>query len=646
MEDEEYKRQAPEAFLELAKEEEAGKTRGKLTIYFGYAPGVGKTYGMLTDARADVENGADLVIGYYEIHRRTETASLVLGLELIPLLSVDYKGITLREMDLEKILARKPHVAVVDELAHTNAPGSRHLKRYQDVEELLNAGIDVYTTLNVQHLESLNDILFNTIGIRVRETVPDTFFALATEVKLADIPPEELLDRLAKGKVYVKDMAEHAVQRFFQMGNLMSLREMSLRLVADRVDAKMIQYERAHAVERSLSTREVVLVGVYASPYSEQLVRSAYRLASALDGEWIALHVETQDGKSLTEQEQSWLTRAMDIAKDLGARVVWMKGANVVDEIIQYAHDNHVTKIVLGKPQKGGVLGLRPFRIRKIFANTPGIDIHLFDAKGEETIPKKRFVIRPLNYLISAVAVIAFSILGFLVRDILGEVNLLFFMLLPVVGSALLMGRGASMISAILSVLIFDYLFVRPYFTFSISDFAYFLSFGIYIAVVFVISNLAHNARHRVLQLRESEARSSALYRLSQDLATSRNLDEMISVVISHSRLLFPCEVAIFLPEGTQLALKGVTASFQVNPKEVALATWVWTNGKPAGTSTDTLPDAWAYYLPMATANKVDGVIGFRFENSRAVLTPENKIVLDTIARLGALVIERMRASE
>ncbi len=642
--DTEEKRPEPESLLAIAQQEEIAKKRGKLTVYFGAAPGVGKTYSMLSDARMRKQEGIDVVVGYVETHGRAETETLMEGLETIPLVVTEYKGVQLAEMDLNAVLARRPRIVLVDELAHTNAPNSRHAKRYQDVEELLNAGIDVYSTLNVQHLESLNDTVFRITGVRVSETIPDTFFQLANEIKLVDLPPEELLKRLKEGKVYAKDMAENAVKRFFKPGNLLALREMSLRLVAGSVDEKMLQYMRAHAIGGPWSVTERILVGVLASPYAEQLIRSAFRIASDMSAEWIALYVETVKHAQLSDKEQEWLKNALDLAEKLGGRVVWIKGDDIAQEIARYAQSHNVTKIVIGKPRR---FGLFPTLARKIMVRTRDIDIFLFAGKSEQPIPKKKIgMISPINYVISAVAVILGSLFGFLFQDILGEVNLLFLMLLPVVLIAIFLGRGPSIFAAVLSVIIFDFLFVEPYFTFAVSDVKYFLSFLMFIAFVFEISNLASNLRYKVQQLQQSESRNTTLYELSQDLVAARSIDQVLHMMIRRTRQIFPCEMAVFLPENGQVSVKASTDRILIDPKELGVATWVWLNGKPAGMGTDTLPEAWAYYLPMKTTDIIKGVVGFHFEAPDQILTPENKVVFDTIARLGALAIERIGSME
>ncbi len=642
MVDEEHKRPEPEALLEAAQDEETGKKRGKLTIYFGSAPGVGKTYAMLYDARLRKQEGKDVVAGYVEPHGRVETEALLEGLETIPLRVSEYKGILLKEMDLEAILSRKPQLALVDELAHTNVPGSRHIKRCQDVEELINAGIDVYTTLNVQHLESLNDIVLLIQGIRVRETIPDTFFELADEVKLVDLPPEELIKRLKEGKVYVKDMAERAVGHFFQPGNLLALREMALRLAADRVDVRMRRYMKAHAIAGPWVVKEHILVCVYASPYAEQLVRSASRLSSEMNAEWTALYVETQRDARLSEKERECFANTLETAKKLGARVNWTKGDDVADEIARYAENHNVTKIVLGKPLR---FGLFPSLAQKIMVRTRDIDILLFAGKkDEQPHPEKKraFVYHFDHYVLSLLAVGCISTIGFFFRDILGQTNIVFLQLLPVIFIALFLGRGPSIFATIISVLVFDYVFVPPYYSFTISDLKYFITFIVYLAVVVVISNLALNLRHKVKQVQQSESKATALYGLSHDLVTAQNVDQILSMLVSHAKQLFRCEIAIFLPASGELAVKAATTGFQVDTKEIGVAKWVWTNGKPAGLGTSTLPQAWAYYLPMITTDKVKGIMGFHFENPKQALTPDNQVVLETIANLGALALERV----
>jgi two-component system sensor histidine kinase KdpD len=642
MADEEYKRPSPEAMLELARKEEVSEKRGKLTIYFGAAPGVGKTYAMLSDARLRKNEGIDVVVGYVETHGRAETDALLEGLEVIPPLRVKYMGIQLKEVDLEKVLVRSPKLVLVDELAHTDAPGLRNEKRYQDVEEILNAGIDVYTTMNVQHMESLNDIIYQITNIRVSETVPDTVTDAADEIKLVDLPPEELIKRLHEGKVYVKDMAKSAVHKFFRPGNLLALRQLALRAVAGSVDEKMRSYMQAHAIAGPWPAKERVLAGIFASPYAEKLVRTSFRLASELDAEWIAFYVETERHKALPVKEKEWLNKAMDLAKQLGARLVWIKGSDVTEEMADYARKHNVTKIVIGKPRRFGLFQSIP---KKLLTKTPNIDIYLLDARVDpKHMPKKRITFAsPINYAIGIFSVGIMSLIAFLLRNNLNQVNLLFLLLLPVILSALYMGRGPSVVASIISILIFDYLFVQPYFTFTVSDVEYFVSFIIFIIVVGVISNLASRLRSKVEMLKQSEAKTIGLYGLSRDLVTAHSVEQVLSIMVRHTQEIFPCEMAIFLPENEKLTVKAKTTEFDINPQVLGVASWVLINKLPAGRGTSTLPQAKAYYLPMMSGEKIMGIAGFDFKGKEHIMTSDKRVVLKTITRLGSMAIERIQ---
>jgi two-component system sensor histidine kinase KdpD len=641
MEDDDYQRPSPEALLELAKAEEQ-KKRGGLTIYFGAAPGVGKTYAMLLDARRLKQEGLDVVVGYVETHGRRETDALLEGLEIIPPLIVKYKGIDLREVDLTKVLERKPKLVIVDELAHTDAPGLRNTKRYQDVEEILNAGIDVFTTMNVQHLESLNDVLYQVTNMRIRETVPDSLVEKADELKLIDLPPMELLKRLCEGKVYVGDLAGHAVRDYFRPGNLLALRQLALRAVAGSVDEKMRSYMQAHAISGPWPVKQCVLAGVFASPYAEKLIRLTFRLASDLDAEWIAFYVETDRHKRLSAKEIDWLNKALDLARRLGARVVWIKGSDVTEEIATYARNNNVTKIVIGKPLRVGLRNIIP---RKILARTPDIDIYLLDARTEPVIiPKKKrlYFSNTLKYASGLLAVVFMTLIAFLMRNILNEVNLLFLMLFPVILSALYLGRGPSIFAAVISILIFDYMFVLPYYTFSIHDVQYFFSFVVYIVVVVIIGNLASRLRGKMALLRQSESKSTALYGLSRDFVSVQSVEQLFSVLVRHIAQVLPCEMAIFLLANNVPEIRAKTDGFDITPKGMEAVSWVWTNNQPAGQGTDTLPKTKGTYLPMKAAGRLVGVLGFESREGEKAISPDNRLILETLADLAATALDRI----
>ena len=642
MPDDEKSRPEPDELLKLAQREEAAKKRGTLTIYLGAAPGVGKTFAMLSDGQQLRKEGIDVVVGYAETHGRLETEALIKGLEQIPPVTLEYRGFKLKEFNLDAALERKPRLILVDELAHTNAPGSRHLKRYQDVVELLDAGIDVYTTMNVQHLESLNDVIYQIIAIKVKETVPDTIIDKAEEIKLIDLPPEELIKRLHEGKVYVKDIVGIAVEKYFRPGNLLALRELALRVVAGTVDERMRQYMREYAISGIWPAQERVLAAVFASPNAEKLVRSAYRLASELDAEFIAFHVETEKSRDFTDQESVWLNNALDLAQKLGARIVWIKGTDVANEIADYAQKNNITKVVIGKPRKH--YPLLPPLSTNILINTPNIDVYLMDAgtaKVQFPSRSERAFRLPLSYLGSLAAVVAVTFIAFLLKDLLNQVDLLFLLLIAPVFSGLYFGRAPSYVAAFASLLAFDYLFVAPVYSFWIDDLSIIFSFIIFLGTVFVISHLSFHRQNKSRLLKASEARSITLGGLSRDLITARNLEQVLSILLRHTRQLLHCELAVFMKEEGQLIVKAKSDGFEINPEVLGVASWVLANKHKAGQGTSTLPESPALYIPMLYDEKIVGVLGLSGE--RDVLeSQEQQVVLDTIASLGAMALVRI----
>jgi two-component system, OmpR family, sensor histidine kinase KdpD len=624
----------PEVILAKIKAEEEKSKKGKLTIYFGAAPGVGKTYSMLSDAAFQKKEGKDIVIGYFEPHKRPETAALLKSQEIIHPLTIKYKNIYLKEANVDAILKRKPKIAVLDELAHSNAPGSRHSKRYQDAEDLLNAGIDVWTTLNVQHLESLNDKIYAITKVRIHETLPDTIFQAADDVKLIDCSAETLLTRLKQGKIYVKDMADIAVQNFFKKENILSLREIALRLVLSKVNNETIQYAKEGSDE--FHHKEKVLVALNASPTSEHIVRSAFQQIG-VDGELIALYVETP--RKLSEMEKSWISDSTDTAKKFGAQIVWIKGEKVDEEIANYANNHNVTKIVLGKAHSA----ISNSFAEKILKSTKDKDLIIISTEDQERQKRVISFDSPINFAFSFVAVAVISFIGFIFRSQLGQMNLLFLMLIPVIVSALLLGRGSSFFAAILSFLTFDYLFLQPYYTFAISDVKYILTFAVYVLIALIISNLTSKSRTRIKQLQDSESRSAMLFQLSKDLVAAINEDKVIDITFKHVQEFFPCKMAAFLHLNSKFILKKTTQGFEIDTKESTTARWVLINGKPAGQGTNTISYSSAYYTPMKTADKTIGVLGFLFENPREALTPANQVMLGTITDLAALSIQSIR---
>jgi len=646
MAEDDIKRPSPEELLEVANQETNTQKKGKLTIYLGYAPGVGKTYAMLYDAHLRKKDGVDVVVGYAETHNRQETEKLLEGLEVIEPLIVDYKGLKLKEVNFEKILERKPQLVVIDELAHTNPPGFKNAKRYQDVEEILNAGIDVYTALNVQHIESLNDLVFQITNIAIKETVPDKFIELATEIKLVDLTPEELLKRLNDGKVYVKDMAQAAVKKYFRPGNLLALRQIALRVVADSVDDKMRTYMKQHAIAGPWSVKEKVLVGIFASPYAEQLVRATYRFATELEAQWIAIHIETQKNHDFTEQEEIWLNKAFDLVRSLGGQIVWIKGDDVTTEMVNYAKSQNVTKIVIGKPRKLNIFS--PSIPEKLIMQTEFIDVYLVapkEKKAQEFLKKKKYsFIRIKQYIYSTVNVTLATILGLTLKNHLSHSSLMAIFLATLFYNALMFGTIPVILSIVISVLMFDFFFIPPEYTFYVSDFNYLISFLVYAVVIVSVSTLVTKLKFKMKLLKESQLRESSLYELSNNLVMANTKEQVLSILINHIKKLFNTESAIFIAdENNKLKLGAKTKAFDINSESQGIANWSFINKKNAGFGTETIANASALYIPMITTNDVFGVIAIELKQINKRLTIDERVALDAIAHLGAIALERLK---
>src|SRR5881296_914277 len=570
----------PDALLARVQEEEARRRRGKLKVFFGAAAGVGKTYAMLEAAREQRDDGVDVVVGFVETHGRVETEALLQGLEVLPSRSVEYRGSTLRDLDLDGALARRPTLILVDELAHTNAAGSRHAKRWQDVDELLAAGINVYTTVNVQHVESLNDVVAKITGVVVRETVPDSILEEADEVELIDLPPDDLLQRFKEGKVYVPELAEEALRHFFRKGNLIALRELALRRTAERVDAQMRVYMREHAIEKAWPAGERLLVCLGPSPASARLVRAAKRMADRLGAPWIAAYVETPQ---LPQAARDGVIQTMRLAGQLGAETMTLSGQRMSEEILAYAHTHNVTKLIVGKPTRG--------LWKRIFIGS--IVDALVQGSGDIDV-----------YVIS------------------GE-------------------RGPSLAASVLSVGAFDFFFVPPYYTFAVSDVRYLFTFTVMLLVGLVISGLTVRVRTQAVAAREREQRTAALYAMSRELASTRGVDALLTVVVRHISEVFHGGVALLLPEVDDRLVAWPGGQYEVDGNELGVGRWVYEHRQLAGLGTSTLPGASALYLPLAASRGPVGVLGVRPANSHALDAPEQLHQLETFANQIALAIER-----
>jgi two-component system sensor histidine kinase KdpD len=635
-----------------AQAEEQQQARGKLKIFLGYAAGVGKTYAMLGAAHQRQGEGMDVVVGYVETHNRAETEELVQGLEVIPRRQVEYRGVILPEMDVDAVLARRPQLALVDELAHTNAPGSLHPKRYQDVEELLVAGIDVYTTLNIQHLESLNDVVAQITGITVRETVPDRLLDTANELELIDLPPAELLQRLKEGKVYVPDQAARAIERFFRPGNLTALREMTMRRAAERVDEQMRTYMETRAIPGPWPAGDRLLVCVSPSPLSERLVRTARRLADPLNAEWFAIYVETPAHAHLKEADLDRVARTLRLAEELGAKSLTLPGRSIAETVIDYARRHNITKIIAGKPLRSRWFDfLHNSLVDQIIDLSGNIDIYVISSTAEPTqsvaIPATLQPHRPWNrYLQSLGLVVSATLLSELVGPFIAPTNMVMLYLLAVVIAALRLGRGPAIAASVLGVLAFDFFFVPPRLTFAVSDYEYVITFAGLLIVGLVISTLASQTREQAEAARRRETQTATLYALSQDLAVAVGLEDIMQAVITHMGQTFDREVAVFLPAGERLVARASSPGFALDEDKYAVATWAFRHGQSAGRGTDTLSAADSRYVPLKTARGVVGVVALKLPRSGLHSTPEQRRIMEAFASQTALAIERAHLAE
>ncbi|MFN8493023.1 MAG: sensor histidine kinase KdpD [Caldilineaceae bacterium] len=643
----------PDELLARVQADEAQQARGKLKIFFGAAAGVGKTFTMLDAAHARKAEGVAVVVGYVETHGRAETDALLEGLEQLPPLLVNYRGTTLREFDLDAALRRCPTLILVDELAHTNAPGLRHAKRWQDIEELLQAGINVYTTVNVQHLESLNDVVAQITNVIVRETVPDSILERADEVELIDLPPDELLQRLHEGKVYVPEHAKHAVNNFFRKGNLIALRELALRRTADRVDAQMQSYKQDHAIPTIWPTQERLLVGISTSPHAARLVRATRRIATRLHAEWIVVYVETPQHARLTELERNRVLQTLRLAEKLGAETVTLNGPAASEELLRYAHKRNVNKIVIGKPNRPLWRDLLFGSMLESLVRASGeIDVYVISGEQEDaSLPLRPPFVRtsPWSaYAKTLLIVGCCTILANLIFRSLELSNLIMLYLLGVTFVAFHYGRGPSILAALLSVAAFDFFYVQPYFTFAVSDAQYILTFVTMLIVALVISTLAVRIRTQAEAARQRERRTAALYALTRELASKRGLDTLVNVATNHIRDVFESQTAILLPNPQGLLETSQDTFFAGadQEREVATAQWVYDHKQMAGQNTDTLPSVRATYVPLVATRGPVGVLAIKPADPQRLLDPEQVHWLETLANQISVAIERAQLAK
>ena len=639
----------PDALLARVQEEEARKRRGKLKVFFGAAAGVGKTYAMLEAAREAKADGRDVAVAYVETHGRAETEALLQGLLRLPMKDVPYRGKTLREFDLDAALQRKPALVLVDELAHSNATGSRHPKRWQDVEELLAAGIDVWSTMNVQHLDSLNDVVSSITGIKVWETVPDRVFDEADEVVIVDLPPDELLLRLKQGKVYLAQQAEAAVRNFFRKGNLIALRELALRRTADRVDDQVLEYRRNAAVRPVWRTREGLLVAIGPEPDSEALVRATLRLAAQLDVPWHALYVETPALQRLSEAARQRVLRVLKLAQDLGAETETVSSASVADAVVRYARHHNLAKVVLGRrPHRRWPPWQRTLTetLGRVAGDLDLVQIAL--APATTRVPRDKAAHQPnpqwTAYALSVAVCGAVTAATAPLYNRLELTNIVMLFLLAVVGIALRWGRGPAVLGAFVSVAAFDFFYVPPRLTFAVSDAQYVVTFAVMLFVALVVGQLTAGLKYQAEVSTQRESRARALYEMSRELSGALLTEQIADIASRFIASEFEARAALFVA-GLEERLHAPIMSGNGGdalPIDSSIAQWSYDRGEAAGFGTDTLPGSPVLYLQLRAPMRLRGVLAVQPTQPDRLLVPEQRRLLDTCASLVAIALERV----
>ncbi len=642
-------RQDPDELLARLRREQDRASRGRLKIFFGASAGVGKTYAMLSSAHELRSQSVDVLVGIAETHGRKDTAALLEGLKVLPPRYVDYRGSRLEEFDLDAALAQHPAVILVDELAHNNAAGSRHPKRWQDIEELLDAGISVYTTVNVQHLESLNDVITGITGVKVWETVPDSVFDHADEVTVVDLPPDELLLRLRQGKVYMPAQAERAIQNFFRKGNLIALRELALRRTADRVDDQMLVYRNDQAIGPVWATRESLVACVGPGRGTEKLVRSAARLAKQLGVEWHAVYVETPQLQQLPNAQRESILRVLALAQQLGAQTATLTGQSPAEQIVAYARSRNLARVVIGRSGRQRSPFAKSFsgRLAALGPDLEVVQVGIDAGKaprrasviGEGEKPAFRYAPYVWTVAICALATVGAMPLA----PYLDLANIVMLFLLAVVLVAVRFGRGPAVLAAFINVAAFDFFFVPPRFTLAISDAQYLIVFGVMLAVALIIGHLTSGLRYEARVAGHREARARALYELARELSGVLTQVQVLEISDKHIEASFHAKAVILLPDEHDHLHEPSAGEAAGSPAiDLAIAQWVYDNGKSAGFGTDTLPGSRIHYAPLPAPMRTRGVLAVEPEMARLLLIPEQRRLLETFAALIAIALERV----
>jgi two-component system sensor histidine kinase KdpD len=647
MTDPQDSRPDPDALLRLLKRKQERDEEAKLKIFFGMCAGVGKTYAMLQSAHEEKRKGLDIAVGYVETHGRVETEALVQGLEIIPRRKIEYRGTSLEEMDLDAILARRPALVLVDELAHTNAPGSRHPKRYQDVAELLENGISVFTTLNVQHLESRADTVAQIAGAQVRETIPDSVFSLAHEIELIDLPPDELLRRLADGKVYAPERSERARQHFFRKGNLTALREMALRLTAERVDHQLREYMRGERIAGPWKSGQRLIVAISPSPHSATVIRWARRTSYTLGATWAAVYVESLQTLSAAARKQ--LADNIRLARELGADVITTADARVDRGLLRIARQENGTHILVGKSaQRTPFWRKSPFD--RLIEDSGGMDIYIVAGEEEQQRAPLRLFRRFSSwqhYAVAAVVVSLIAALCFPIRNIVGYQTVSLLLLLTVTLLALRLSSGPILLAAALSAAVWDYFFIPPIFTMSVGLGVDTLMLASYFIIAIVTGVLSARSRTNESALHLREERATALFNLTRELSQANTVDGVVRAAVASLKRFFDADVVAFLSsaDGDLTNTPHPESTFAVDEKEFAVAAWSYWNEKKAGRFTDTLPGARGVYYPLSGPRYSLGVIGVRLSGDGPLALDQETLLQNFLDQI-ASALERESLSD
>lgn len=654
----------PDQLLAAVKAEEARTGRGKLRIFFGASAGVGKTYSMLEAARGLRAAGGDIVIGYVEPHGRVETERLLEGMEQLPTLAVNYRGALRREFDLDAGLKRRPAILVVDELAHSNLiegdPPPRHAKRWQDIEEVLEQGVSVWTTVNVQHIESLNDLVAQITGVRQRETIPDRIFDEADEIELIDLPPDDLIARLKAGKIYVPEQAAAAIERFFCKPNLIALRELALRRVADRVDAAARASALVDRTSRAWMARDRVLVAIGPDEQAEQVVRAGKRIADGLDAQWTVVYVETPDLLRLTAIERNRRIDLLRLAESLGAETVTLGGPSAAQALLEYARTRNATRLVIGAPKRRGWRAwLRPSTTTELVRGARGFDVITIGAVDDgraSSAPRSATsaevgLAAPIHWNRYAWALATSAIataIAFAMFPYFELANIVMAYVLASTIAAVRFGRGPAVTAAVVNVLAFDFCFVPPRFTFSVADVQYVVTFAVMLIVAVTIANLMASVRQQTRVAGARERRTALLYAMSRELAATRGVSNMARIAVRHVAEVFDCKAVVLLQDANGRLRYPQEAPIEPSFRkaDLSIAQWVVDHGKRAGLGSDTLPAAPALYVPLSDQRQRLGVLAVLPENRRRILLPEQRHLLETFAGQLGLAMERARLAD